>query len=112
MLEKLTILNNLNKAKFNVSIFEDIKIVGTEGEKLLHFRQKRLASGELSINVTISLNSYNLLSNYNKNSAYDPVMAAVMMTKCVGAGKSTRYLVENALNMEVFGQFSLFQSLP
>ena len=104
MLKKLTILNNHNRAKFNDNIFEDIKIIETEGEKqFLHFWKKRLVSAELSINVTIPLNSYNLPSTYNKKSTYDPVMTAGMMTKFVDAGKNRRYLVEKALNMEVFG---------
>ena len=33
MLEKLTVLNNHDKAKFNDSISEDIKIIETDGEK-------------------------------------------------------------------------------
>ena len=85
-------------------MFEDIKTIETEGEKqFLHFWEKRLVSAELSINVTISLNSYNLAGNYNKNSAYDPVMTAVMMTKFVDTGKNRRYLVEDTLNTELFG---------
>ena len=32
MLEKLTVLNNHDKAKFNESVFEDIKIIETEGK--------------------------------------------------------------------------------
>ena len=104
MLEKLTALNNHDKGKFNDSVFEDIKTIETEGEKqFLHFWEKRLVSAELSINVTISLNSYNLAGNYNKNSAYDPVMTAVMMTKFVDTGKNRRYLVEDTLNTELFG---------
>ena len=104
ILEKLTFLNNHDKAKFNDRVFEDIKIIETEGEKqFLHFWEKRLVSAELSINVPIPLNSYNLPGNYNKKSAYDPVMTAVMMTKFEDAGKNRRYLVEDALNTEVFG---------
>ena len=64
MLEKLTVLNNHDKIKLNDRIFEDIKIIETEGEKqFLHLWEKRLVSGELSINVTILLNSYNLPGN-------------------------------------------------
>ena len=38
ILEKLTVLNNHDKTKFNDRIFEDIKIIKTEGEKqFLHF---------------------------------------------------------------------------
>ena len=33
MLERLTVLNNHDKGKFNDSVFEDIKIIETEGEK-------------------------------------------------------------------------------
>ena len=33
MLEKVIVLNNHNKVKFNDSVFEDIKIIETEGEK-------------------------------------------------------------------------------
>ena len=119
MLEKLTVLYNHDKAKFNDGVFEDIKIIETEGEKqFLYFWEKRLFSVELSINVTIQLNSYNLLGNYNKKSALDPVITAVMMTKFVGTGKSRRDLVEDALNTEVLGiaqsltsdQFSLYHS--
>ena len=57
MLEKLTALNNHINAKFNDSVFENIKIIETKGEKqFLHFWQKRLVSAELSVNVTIKLN--------------------------------------------------------
>ena len=80
-----------------------LKIIETEGEKqFLHFWEKGLISAELSINVTILLNSYNLLGNYNKKTAYDPVITAFMMTKFVDTGKNRRYLVEDALNTEVF----------
>ena len=45
MLEKVTVLNNHDKAKFNNSVFEDIKIIETEGEKqFLNFWEKRLVS--------------------------------------------------------------------
>ena len=106
MLEKLTVLNNHNKVKFNDRV------------KFLHFLEKRLVSAELSINVTIPLNSYNLPGNYSKKSAYDPVITAVVMTKFVDAGKNRRYLVEDALKMDAFGiaqslasdQFSLYHS--
>ena len=82
MLEKLTGLNNHDKAKFNDSLFEDIKITETEVEKqFLHFWEKRLVSAKLPISVTIPLNSYSLPGNYNKKSAYSPVMTAAMMTK-------------------------------
>ena len=124
MLEKLTVLSNHYKAKFNDSfwrytdrVFEDIKIIETEGEKqFLHFWEKRLVSVELSMNVTIPLNSCNLPGSYIKKSAYDPVMTAVMMTKFVDVGKNRRYLVEEALNIDVFwiaqslasDQFSLY----
>ena len=48
MLEKLTGINNHDKAKFNDSLFEDIKIIEAEGEKqFLHFWEKRLVSPEL-----------------------------------------------------------------
>ena len=48
MLEKLTVLNNHDKIKFNDRIFEDIKIIETEGEKqFVHLWEKRLVSGEL-----------------------------------------------------------------
>ena len=104
MLEKLTVLNNHNKVKFNDRV------------KFLHFLEKRLVSAELSINVTIPLNSYNLPGNYSKKSAYDPVITAVVMTKFVDAGKNRRYLVEDALKMDALGiaqslasdQFSLY----
>ena len=57
MLDLFTVLNNHDKAKFNNGVFEDIKIIETEGQKqFLHFWEKRLVSAELSINVTISLN--------------------------------------------------------
>ena len=50
MLEKVTILNNHNKGKFNDNVFEDIKIIETEGEKqFLHFLEKGLVSTELSV---------------------------------------------------------------
>ena len=104
ILEKLTVLNNNDKAKFNDRVFEDIKIIETETEKqFLHFWEKRQVSSELSINVPIPLNLNNLPGNYNKKPAYDPVMTAVMMTKFVDAGKNRRYLVEDALNTDVFG---------
>ena len=104
MLEKLTILNNCDKAKFNDSIFEYIKIIETEGEtQFLNFWEKRLVSSELSINVTMWLNSYNLPENSNNNSAYFSVMTSVMITKFIHAGKNRRYLVEDALDTEVFG---------
>ena len=68
MLDLFTVLNNHDKAKFNNSVFEDIKIIETEGQKqFLHFCEKRLVSAELSINVTIPLNSYNLPGNYKKS---------------------------------------------
>ena len=101
----------------NDRVFEDIKIIEIEGKKqFLHFQENRLVSAELSINVTIPLNSYNLPGNYNKKSAYDPLMTAVMMTKFVDASKNRRYLVEDALNVEILGiaqsltsdQFSLY----
>ena len=58
MLEKLTVLNNHNKTKFNDTVFEDKKIIKTEGEKQFrHFWEKRLVSAKLSINVTVLLNS-------------------------------------------------------
>ena len=110
-------LNNHDKAKFSDSVFEDKKVIEKEGEKqFLHFWEKRLVSAELSINVTISLNSYNLPGSYNKKSTYDPVLAVVMMIKFVDASKNRRNLVEYALNTEVFriaqslasGQFSLY----
>ena len=89
MLEKPTVLNNHDKVKFNDSVFEDIKIIETEGEKqFLHFWEKRPVTTKLSYNVTITLNSYNLPVNYNKKSAYDPVMTVVMMTKFVDAVKT------------------------
>ena len=104
ILEKLTVLNNNHKAKFNDRVFEDIKITETETEKqFLHFWEKRLVSSELSINVPIPLNLNNLPGNYNKKPSYDPVMTAVMMTKFVDADKNRRYLVEDALNTDVFG---------
>ena len=38
MLEKFTVLNSHDKAKFNDTVFEDTKIIETEGEKqFLHF---------------------------------------------------------------------------
>ena len=44
MLKKLTVLNNHDKAKFNDSVFEDIKIHETEGAKpFLHFWKKKKA---------------------------------------------------------------------
>ena len=33
MLEKIIVMSNHSKAKFNDSLFEDIKIIKTEGEK-------------------------------------------------------------------------------
>ena len=117
MLEELIVLNNHDKAKFSDSVFEDKKVIEKEGEKqFLHFWEKRLVSAELSINVTISLNSYNLPGSYNKKSTYDPVLAVVMMIKFVDASKNRRNLVEYALNTEVFriaqslasDQFSLY----
>ena len=116
MLERLTVLHNHDKAKFNDRVFEHKKINEVEGGKqFLHFWEKRLVLAELSI-VIIPLNSYNLPENYNKKSAYDPVMTAVMMTKFVDAGKNRRYLVKDALKIDVFGiaqslasdQFSLY----
>ena len=101
----------------NDRVFEDIKIIEIEGKKqFLHFQENRLVSADLSINVTIPLNSYNLPGNYNKKSAYDPLMTEVMMTKFVDASKNRRYLVEDALNVEILGiaqsltsdQFSLY----
>ena len=71
-------------------------------KQFLHFWEKRLVSAELSINVTTPLNSYNLLGNCNQKSIYDPMMTVVMITKFVDAGKNRRYLVEDALNTEVF----------
>ena len=117
MLEKLTVLNNHDETKLNDRVFEYIKIIETEREKQFrHFWEKILVQAELSINVPIPLNSYNLPGNYNKKSTYDPVMTAVMMTKFVDAGKNRRYLAEDALNTEIFGiaqslasdQFSLY----
>ena len=72
-------------------------------KQFLHFWEKRLVSAELSINVTTPLNSYNLLGNCNQKSIYDPMMTVVMITKFVDAGKNRGYLVEDALNTEVFG---------
>ena len=117
MLDKLTVLNNHEKAKFDDGVFEDIKIIEAVGEnQFLHFWEKRLVSAVLSLNHTISLNSYYLPGNYDKKSVDDHVMTAVMMTKLVEAGKSWRYLVEDILNIEWFGiaqsmandQFSLY----
>ena len=103
-MEKLAALHNHDKAKFNDRVSEDIKINEAEGDKqFLHFWEKRLVLSELSINITIPLNSYNLPGNYNQNSAYDPVMTAVMMINFVDAGKNSRYLVEDALKKDVFG---------
>ena len=79
MLEKLTLLNNHDKAK-----------------QYLYFWEKRLVSAEISINVTIPLNWYNLRGNYNNKSAYYPVMTEIIVTKFVDAGKNRRYLVEDA----------------
>ena len=57
MLEKLTVLNKHDKAKSNDRVFEDIKIIETEGEKqFLHFWEKRLVSAELPINAPFPLN--------------------------------------------------------
>ena len=43
MFEKLTVLFNHDKVTFNDRVFEDIKIIETEGEKqFLHFLEKRL----------------------------------------------------------------------
>ena len=54
ILEKLTVLNNHDKAKFNDRVFENIKIIETKGEKQFsHFWEKRLVSAELLINVPI-----------------------------------------------------------
>ena len=92
MWKKLTILNNHDQAKFNDSVFEDIKVTEIEGEKqYLHFWEKRLVSAELSVNVTVPLNSHNSPGNYNKKSASDPVMTAAMMTKFADTGKNRRY---------------------
>ena len=116
ILEKLAVLSNNYKAKFNDRVFEDIKIIETEGEKqFLHFWGNRLVSTELSINVPTPLTSYNLPGNYIKKSAHDPAMT-VMMTEFEDAGKSKRYLVKDVLNTEGFGiaqslasdQFSLY----
>ena len=47
MLEKFMVLNNHDKAKFNDRVFEDIKIIETEGKKqFLNFWEKRLVSAE------------------------------------------------------------------
>ena len=76
-LEKLTVLNNHEKASFNDCVFEDLKIIGSEGEnQFLEVWGKSLLSNTLSIKNTISLNSYNLPGNYNKKAANDPVMKA------------------------------------
>ena len=37
MLEKLTVLNNYDKSIFNDNVFEDIKIIKTEGETIFSF---------------------------------------------------------------------------
>ena len=104
MLEKLAVVNNHNKSKFNESVFEDMKIIEAEGEKqFLHFWEKRPVSGEPSINITITLNSYNLPGNCIKKTAYDPVIAANMMTRFVDAVKNKRYPEEDTLDTEVFG---------
>ena len=98
-LEKLTALNNHEKASFNDCVFEDLKIIGSEGEnQFLEFWEKRLLSNTLSIKNTICLNSYNLPGNYNKKAANDPVITAIMVAKLVNAGIKRRYLVEDALN--------------
>ena len=48
MLEKLTILSNHDKTNFNDRVFEDIKIIETEGEKqFFYFWEKILVSAEL-----------------------------------------------------------------
>ena len=72
-------------------------------KQFLHFWEKRLVSTELSTNVTIPLNSYNLPGSYNKKSTDGRVITAVMMTKFVGPGRNRRYLVEDALNIKFFG---------
>ena len=104
MLENLTVVHSHDQAEFNNRVFEDIKINVAEGEKqILHSWEKRLVLAELSTNVTIPLNSYNLPGNCNKTSAYDPAMTAVMMAEFVDDGKIRRYLVKDALKTEVFG---------
>ena len=57
-------------------------------KQFLHFWEERLVSTELSINVTIPLNSYNLPGSYNKKSTDGPVITAVMMTKFVDPEKT------------------------
>ena len=53
MLEKFTVLNNHDKAKFNDSVFEDIKIIETEGGKqFIHFLEKRLVSAHTIYRTT------------------------------------------------------------
>ena len=37
MLEKLTVLNNYDKSTFNDNVFEDVKIIKTEGETIFSF---------------------------------------------------------------------------
>ena len=103
-LDKLTVLNNHEKASFNDSVFQDLKIICSEGERQFRdFWEKRLTSNQDSIKAPILLNSYNLPGNYNSKAAHDPVMTAVMMAKLVDAAKKRKELVEDALNTEVFG---------
>ena len=65
--DKITVLNNHEKGKFNDSVFEDIKIIHREGEYLfLEFWEERLASNSVPLKHPISLNSYNLPGNHNK----------------------------------------------
>ena len=86
MLEKLTLLNNYNKAK-----------------QFLHFWEKRLVSAEIWINFTIPLNWYNLRGNYNNKSACYPVQTEVIVTKFVDAGKKRRYLLEDVFKHRDLG---------
>ena len=104
LLERLTVLNNHDKAKFNDRVIEDIRVLESNGEKQFHeFWTNRLQSANIPISETISLNSYNLPGNYNGKSEDEPVMSAVMMAKFIEAGKNRRHLIENVLNTEVFG---------
>lgn len=89
MLENLTVLTNYSQAKFDESVFENTKIIETaEGKQFLYIWGKKLASAELSINVRISLNSYNLPGDHDKKLVINSVMAAFIMIKFPGVGKN------------------------
>ena len=86
LLERLTVLNNHDIAKFNDRVIEDIRVLEFNREKQsLEFWNNRLQIPKIPISEPINLNSYNLPGNYNIKSESEPVMSAVMMTKFVEA---------------------------